>query len=250
MTVSAVQPAIQARPSLLATVAHELRGPLSALETASEVLDRDFDLFDDQQVRVMVSSIHRRALWLRGLMENLLCAATVGDGRLQVHLRPTDLREVIEEAVQLVEPLLKRKGQELRLRAVPTPLVAADPQRLTQVLLNLVSNAAKYAGSQTRIEVAITSRRGTVRVTVADRGPGVPREKAAQLFEPYYRAGRTDGDGLGIGLSVVRSIIDAHGGRAGFAHRRGGGATFWFELPAIGGSAYLNDDASERKRVG
>jgi K+-sensing histidine kinase KdpD len=222
---------------------------LSALETASEVLDRDFDLLDQQQVRVMVSSIHRRALWLRGLMENLLCAATIGDGQLQVHLRPVSLREVVDEGAQLVEPLLKRKGQRLRVSSRPTlPLVAADPQRLTQVLLNLISNASKYSGGETLIELTLTLREGRVRVAVCDRGSGVPRAKSAQLFEPYYRAGRTDGDGIGIGLSVVRSIVEAHNGHVGFANRRGGGAMFWFDLPAMA-TTHI-DNATERKRVG
>jgi signal transduction histidine kinase len=247
MTMAAMQP----QASLLATVAHELRGPLGALETASEILDRDFDLLDQQQVRVMVSAIHRRALWLHGLMENLLCAATVDDGQLRIHLRPLNLLELIQDATILVEPLLKRKSQRLKVRTSPTvPLVLADPQRLTQVLLNLVSNAAKYAGTETLIEVVVSLRDGRVRLTVSDRGPGVPRDKVAALFEAYNRAGRTDGEGLGIGLSVARSIVDAHGGRVGFANRRGGGATFWFELPAIAGSTVLNDDATERKRVG
>jgi two-component system sensor histidine kinase KdpD len=247
MTISAVQP----QASLLATVAHELRGPLGALEPAAEILDRDFDLLDQQQVRVMVSAIHRRALWLHGLMENLLCAATVDDGQLRVHLRPLNLFDVIQDATLLVEPLLKRRGQRLKVRTSPTvPLVSADSQRLTQVLLNLVSNAAKYAGTDTLIEVVLALREGRVRVTVADRGPGVPRDKVAQLFEAYNRAGRTDGEGLGIGLSVVRSIVNAHGGQVGFANRRGGGATFWFELPALAGSLFRNDDATERKRVG
>jgi len=247
MTISAVQP----QAGLLATVAHELRGPLGALETASEILDRDFDLLDQQQVRVMVSAIHRRALWLHGLMENLLCAATVDDGQLRMHRRPLNLLELIHDTTLLVEPLLKRRGQRLKVRTCPTvPLVSADSQRLTQVLLNLVSNAAKYAGAETLIEVVVSLREGRVRLTVADRGPGVPNDKVAHLFEAYNRAGRTDGEGLGIGLSVVRSIIDAHGGQVGFANRRGGGAAFWFELPGIAGSLFLNDDTTERKRVG
>lgn len=240
---------LQVRPSVLATVAHELRGPLSMLETASEVLDRDFDLLDQGQMRVMVSSIHRRTLWLRGLAENLLCAATTDDGQLRLHLRATSVREVVEESAQLVEPLLRRKAQRLVVRTAPVPLVAADPQRLTQVLLNLVSNAAKYAGADTAITLAIADRGSRVRVTVADRGPGIAPEMAARLFEPYYRAGRTDGEGIGIGLSVVRSIVEAHGGSVGFANRRGGGATFWFELPAVN-DATLRSDRFEGKRVG
>jgi len=104
------------------------------------------------------------------------------------------------------------------------------------VLLNLITNASKYSGAQTSIEVGVAHTRSrVVRITVADRGPGVSAEAARQIFEPYQRGGRTDGDGLGIGLSVVRSIVEAHGGRVGVKKRRSGGSIFWFELSSIGG---------------
>lgn len=225
---------VQSRPTVIATVAHELRGPLTALDAASELLDRDFDLLDAEQVRVMVSSIRRRALGLRDLVENLLCAATADDGRLLIHPRPVDLRALLEDVRLLMEPVFTRKAQQLRLRTRPMlPLVGGDQHRLGQVFVNLLSNASKYSGPGTTIEVAVTMRAGRVHVTVADRGPGVPNEYTARLFEPYDRAGRTDGDGLGLGLSVVRSIIEAHGGRVGFANRDRGGAVFWIELAPV-----------------
>ena len=243
---------VQARPTVLATVAHELRGPLSAMAAASEMLERDFDLLDRQQVMVMVSSINRRTLWLRSLVENLLCAATIDDGRLQIRQRPVDLRALVDEAGLLLEPLLKRKAQSLRVRARPTlPLVIGDEHRLSQVLLNLLSNASKYSGTETTVEVAITMRAGVVRVTVADRGPGVAPANTGQLFKAYNRAGRTDSDGLGIGLSVVRSIVEAHNGQVGYASRSGGGAMFWFELtPMSGVTGNVRATENERESVG
>jgi two-component system sensor histidine kinase KdpD len=231
MSAMAVQ-----HPATLATVAHELRGPLSVLQTTSELLERDFDLLDLQQIRVMVSAMHRRTLWLRDLVENLLCAATVGDGQLRLHLRPLDLRELFDEVEVLVEPILARKQQRIRVRArTALPIVAADARRVSQVLLNLITNASKYSGTQTMIELGAVMFGGRVRVTVADRGPGVSAKAALRIFEPYERAGRTDGDGLGIGLSVVRTIVEAHGGDVGVKKRRSGGAIFWFELSPIGG---------------
>ena len=227
--------AMPTRPTVLATIAHELRGPLSAMATASELLERDFDLLDRRQAMAMVSSINRRALWLRGLVENLLCAATVDDGELRIQQRPVDLRSVVDEVGLVLEPLLKRKAQRLRVQARPMlPLVMGDEHRLSQVLVNLLTNASKYSDAGTAIAVLITCRSGLVRLTVADRGPGVAPANAGQLFTAYDRAGRIDSDGLGIGLSVVRSIIDAHGGQVGYASRTGGGAMFWFELAADG----------------
>lgn len=223
-------------PAVLATVAHELRGPLTALQTTSELLERDFDLLDPQQIRVMVSAMHRRTLWLRDLVENLLCAATVDDGMLRLNIRPLDLRELFAEVEPLVEAILTRKQQLLRVRSrAAMPIVAADARRVSQVLLNLITNASKYSGTQTTIELGAALRGNQVRITVSDRGPGVSSKIARRIFEPYYRGGRTDGDGVGIGLSVTRSIVEAHGGRVGVKKRRSGGAIFWFELSSIAG---------------
>jgi signal transduction histidine kinase len=219
-------------PSWVATITHELRGPLTALATASELLDRDLDLLDAAQVRVMVSGIHRRALWMRGLMENLLCSAAINEGRFTVHTRPTDLADIAREVEVVVGPLLERKRQNLRIVASTSALADADAHRISQVFLNLISNAHKYSAEATDIEIDITRVRGIVRVSVSDRGPGLPHEVARSAFKAYDRAGRSGGDGLGIGLWVVRSIVRAHGGRVGVVNRAGGGATFWFELQA------------------
>jgi len=246
MSVAFVRPG----PTILATVAHELRGPLTAMEMASDLLDRDFELLDPKQVRSMISSIHRRALSLRGLAENLLCAATISDGNLSIQRSPVDLREVVDEVAALLQPMLQRKEQRLRVRSSEGPPVNVDARRLTQVVLNLVSNAHKYSPPGTTILVALGTRDGNVRVTVADRGSGVPEAVAARLFEPYYRAGRVDGDGVGIGLSIVRSIVEAHGGTVGFANRRRGGATFFVELPQLGPGPTSGGDKTEIARVG
>jgi signal transduction histidine kinase len=241
------------QPTMLATVAHELRNPLSALQTASELLDRDFDVLEPAQKRAMVSELRRRVLSLRGLTENLLSAAAISDGRLQVTRRPVDVREVVSEVEMLMRPLIDRKKQRLRMRMRNVPLIAGDERRLGQVLVNLITNATKYSGIGTAIDVTSSVCSGKVRVTVSDRGPGVPHATAGRLFEPYERAGRTDGDGFGIGLSVVRSIIDAHGGTVGVKDRPGGGATFWFEIDAI--STRVGSDArvsglNDERRLG
>ncbi len=230
MSVVAVQP----RASFLATLAHELRNPVCALETSSELLSRDFELLSSDEVRTMVSAIHRRAIWLHDLLENLLCAATGRDGQLQMQRRAFDMRDLIADVWPVLEPLLMQKGQRLRITAGhAVPIVAADARRLGQVLVNLVTNASKYSAAKTKIDLSIRVRRGWVRVTVADRGQGIAKERVSGLFQPYERAGRTDGEGVGIGLSIVKLIIDAHEGRLGAEPRRGGGTAFWFEIAPL-----------------
>src|SRR5919199_3660624 len=102
--------------TVLATVAHELRGPLTALATSSELLAEDFEVLDPEQVRGMLSAIHRRTLWLQGLVENLLAAATIREGRFELHRQATQLADVLADVRTVVEPLLRQRGQRVRLR--------------------------------------------------------------------------------------------------------------------------------------
>jgi signal transduction histidine kinase len=221
--------------TVLATVAHELRGPLTALATSSELLAEDFEILDPDQVRGMLSAIHRRTLWLQGLVENLLAAATIREGRLQLHRQRIRLSDVMYDVKAVVDPLLSQRGQRIRLRgAQAAPAVSADSRRIGQVLVNLILNASKFGKTGTAIDITVSCLRGRVRVSVADRGPGVPAGQVQRLFEPYYRSAATADnvkDGVGLGLSIVKSIVQAHGGAVGVESRRGGGARFWFELP-------------------
>jgi two-component system sensor histidine kinase KdpD len=227
--------------TVLATVAHELRGPLTALATSSEILAEDFSHLDPEQVKSMLGAMHRRTLWLQGLVENLLCAATIREGRLQLNCQPLDIADIVEEVGAVVGPLLEQRGQQLRVRiASDVTEVVVDSRRLGQVLVNLILNASKFAPPETCIDLTIAMRDGAVRVSVADRGPGISPEQATRLFEPYYRAPATAGsgkDGVGLGLSIVKSIVEAHNGQVGVESRRGGGARFWFCLPSAGRSA-------------
>lgn len=232
--------------AVFSTVAHELRGPLMALATSAELLVADLDQLTPVQIREMVAAIHCRALWLQELVENLLCAGRLREGRLAVHVQTLNLIEVVTEVRQVVYPLLKRRDQSLRIReTAPGTLreVRADGRRLGQVLVNLILNASKFSPPGTNIEVILAAREGTMRVTVADRGPGFPAGLVEQLFEPFFRSptshvvpragvsGAAAPEGVGPGLAIVKEIILRHGGFVGAANRRGGGARFWFELP-------------------
>jgi two-component system, OmpR family, sensor histidine kinase KdpD len=227
--------------AVLATVAHELRGPLTALATSSELLAEDFSRLDPAQVQSMLASIHRRTLWLQGLVENLLCAATIREGRLQLFRQSLSLVDVVADVEAVVGPILAQRRQRLRVRRAQwLPDVLADSRRLGQVLVNLILNASKFGPADSSVDVTLALDARGLRVTVADRGPGVPADEAERLFDPYYRARATAGsgkDGVGLGLAIVRSIIEAHGGQVGVESRRGGGARFWFVLPTSASTA-------------
>jgi two-component system sensor histidine kinase KdpD len=223
-------------PTSLSTVAHELRAPITALTASSEVLLADFEMLEPAQIRGMLLTLHRGALWLQSLVENLLCAATIREGRFRIQPQPIRPLDVVLEVQPVLEPLLAQKNQRLRLLPGDGDLeVSGDPRRIGQVLVNLISNASKYSEAGTPVDVGLTARGDAMRVTVADRGPGIPAGSSERLFEPYHRgapATRSGKEGVGLGLAIVRSIVEAHGGRVGAANRPGGGASFWFELPA------------------
>jgi two-component system, OmpR family, sensor histidine kinase KdpD len=236
------RPVAQHELTVLATVAHELRGPLTALATSSELLAEDFVHLEAEQIKDMLGAMHRRALWLQGLVENLLCAATIREGRLALYRQSLSLADLLRDVDAVVRPILAKRGQSLRVRtAAGLPEVLADSRRLGQVLINLILNASKFGAPDTSITVTLSLRGDMVRVAVADRGPGVSAQQAELLFEPYYQAPATAGsnnkDGIGLGLSIVKSIVEAHGGGVGVENRRGGGARFWFSVPTVGRTA-------------
>src|SRR5438477_9181154 len=207
MGVTATHDARQQAPhhelTVLATVAHELRGPLTALATSSELLAEDFLHLDPEQIKSMLGAMHRRTVWLQGLVENLLCAATIREGRLNLYRQSLSMRDVFADVDAVVNPLLAQRGQRLRVRmARRLPEVLADSRRLGQVLINLILNASKFGAPNTAIDVTVSTRGGTIRVTVSDRGPGISTEQSHRLFEPYFRGAATAGsgkDGVGLG---------------------------------------------------
>jgi signal transduction histidine kinase len=222
---------------ILATVAHELRGPLTALSAAADLLSEDFLQLPTAQVHDMLVVMHRRTLWLQGLVENLLCAAAIRDSRLHVYRESLSLTELLADVDAVIGVILAQRRQRLGVRvAAGLSEVWADRHRLGQVLMNLILNASKFGPDDTRILVTISrGRTDGLRVAVADRGPGVSAEHANRLFEPYYRgpAPAVGGhDGVGLGLSIVKSIVEAHGGTVGIGNRRGGGVRVWFTIPA------------------
>ncbi|MCA1644305.1 MAG: HAMP domain-containing histidine kinase [Chloroflexi bacterium] len=240
-TPSLKLPVPQHELSVLATIAHELRGPLTALATSSELLAEDFLHLDSEQVKSMLDAMHRRTMWLQGLVENLLIAATIREGRLHLYRQSLSLSDVLADVDAVVSPLLAQRVQRLRVRfGRGVPEVLVDSRRLSQVLVNLILNASKFGANNSPIDLTITNQGDAVRLSVADRGPGVSSAHMHRLFEPYYRDPASAGsgkDGVGLGLSIVKSIVEAHGGQVGVESRPGGGARFWFTVPTISSTA-------------
>jgi PAS domain S-box-containing protein len=224
----------------LANVAHEFRTPLSALAASVELLlDQAPDL-TAAELAELLTSLHLGVLGLQTLIDNLLESASIEAGHFRVYPRPSSLGEIIAAAVGTMQPLLEKHDQRLVVELPASiPVVQADPRRTAQVLINLLSNAVKYGPDDAEIEVVATVQDGWVRVAVADSGSGVPPESRGDLFRRFTRrsAGNEKAEvGAGLGLSVVKAVVEAHGGEVGIEDRPQGGSVFWFTLPVVHGS--------------
>jgi signal transduction histidine kinase len=237
--VTAEEEALRLRESFLANVSHEFKTPLAALRAAIELLATEQPRLSTEELRELMDSILLGVLRLEELVDNLLSSASIQAGQFEVRPRPVDLGAIVEDVLLTTRPLLALRGQSLALDIPPDlPPVQADPRRLTQVLVNLISNASKYGPARRpiRLQAMWTRDTGpTVTVRVSDEGPGIPPEKRAQLFQPFRRPADESGQsGVGLGLSIVKTIVERHQGQVGVDSDERG-TTFWFTLPLAHG---------------
>lgn len=222
--------------NFLTNITHEFRTPLTALAASVELLLDDTETLTQAELKQMLSWLHLGILGLQTLVDNLLETASLEAGRFQITPRPTDLGEIIAEAARLMQPLLKKYQQHLvvELPTVTMPVVNADSRRIVQVLVNLLSNANKYGPADSEISIRTVLQKDMVKIEVADRGPGVPEGNKINLFHRFLHVDvATDRKrfGVGLGLWVVKAIVEEHGGEVGVVNRQDGGSVFWFTLP-------------------
>jgi PAS domain S-box-containing protein len=220
----------------IASAAHELRTPLTALEASIELLlDPEQDLTSEEEDQ-LYTSLHLGIFKLHNLVDNLLESANIEARRFRISPRITDLSLVISEAVQTMRPLLYKYDHKITTEMpLDLPSAYADRKRVVQVLVNLISNANKYSPSQEEIRLEARVEGDCVRISVLDRGPGIPPDQRDGLFERFVypnQESEISQAGAGLGLSVVKAIVEAHGGEVGVKDRAGGGSEFWFSLPA------------------
>ena len=224
------------RRQMTADIAHELRTPLSVIQGNVEALqDGVFPLTADS-----LEPIRAKTELLTRLVEDLRQLTLAETGQLSLDKTPTDLAALTERTLADFQAAAESKKITLHTKQAPgLPLTAVDPQRIEQVLVNLLSNALRHTPAGGSIVVEIGVNDGHVRLTVSDTGSGISAEEAANVFERFYRVdkGRTregNGGGSGLGLAVARSIIKAHAGQIGVDSTPGQGAAFWFTLPVEG----------------
>jgi len=227
----------------LADVSHELRTPIAALRTFNELLKEGASADPEAMAEFLESSAQQidRLDWLA---TNLLELSKLESGLVLLDLRPDDLRACVESAVEQAQPAARRRGIQLELELPGHPLrIRHDPQRIGQVVSNLVGNALKFTPRGGRVSVAVRAADGGAgdgaagdgaRIVVTDTGVGIDTAELPRIFDRFYRGSRANearGSGSGLGLAIVKSIVDMHAGRVSVESLVGRGSTFTVTLP-------------------
>jgi signal transduction histidine kinase len=218
----------------LADVSHELRTPIAALRTFNELLREQAARDPAAQAEFLESSAQQieRLDWLA---QNLLELSKLDSGLVMLDLRPDDLRAAVESAVEQARPAARRRGIELTVSTPDRPLrIRHDPQRIGQVVSNLVGNAIKFTERGGSVRVDVRPNTDGAEIEVSDTGIGIDAAELPRIFERFYRgtlANEARGSGSGLGLAIVRSIVDMHDGTVKVESRLGSGSTFLVTLP-------------------
>jgi signal transduction histidine kinase len=228
------------KSELVSIVSHELRTPLaSVLGFTSLLLTRDVEPEDQRRYLEIIDAQGRR---LSSLLNDFLDVERLEEGQLELARELIDIKTVVGEQARLFAGQSAKHKLDVVLPPRPLP-VRGDPNRLAQVVANLLSNAIKYSPEGGTVEVKGEQDNGIVRVSVRDEGLGIPEELQQRVFAKFFRgnAGASGIQGSGLGLTIARSVVEAHGGQISFKSASGKGSVFWLELPI---AASVEDSAA------
>ena len=243
--VESLREADRRKNEFLATLAHELRNPLAPLRTAVELMKLKAP--DDRTLMRASEVIERQVLLMARLLDDLLDIGRITSDKLELRRERVDLATVLRDSVDMCRPLVQQYEHDLTFIARESIAVEADPARLGQVFGNLLNNACKYTERKGRITVTLSREGETAVVTVADTGIGIPEDKQASIFDMFSQVDRVlnrPHGGLGIGLHLVRRLVELHGGSvAVHSDGPGRGTEFTVRIPALPASSTNVGDA-------
>jgi signal transduction histidine kinase len=209
-----LEEALRQKDEFLAMLAHELRNPLAPIRNAGELLSRSLPA--DAPMRTAVQTIERQVTHLTRLVDDLLDVSRITQGRIELRRRPTSVADLVARSLETVDPLIRRKQHKVSIAGSHWNLyVDVDPERLVQCLSNVLTNAAKYTDAGGDIRIETRDAGGRVTISVTDNGIGIPKELLPKVFELFVQGERTldrSQGGLGIGLSIVKRLIEMHDG--------------------------------------
>jgi signal transduction histidine kinase len=218
---------------LLSEVAHELRTPLTSIRGYSKMLLLAEGI-DQEKKLEFAETIHREAIRLGQMINDFLDLARLESGRSHMAQEPVNMNEVISQTLTIMQPQAAERQISIALQVPETlPTVIGDPDRLKQILVNLVSNAVKYNHEGGRVDIEVKVGENELNVAVRDTGRGIAEEDLPYVFEKFYRVDDSEQQvkGTGLGLSITKHIIEVHGGTISVQSVQGQGSTFSFTLP-------------------
>ncbi len=233
-----LQRALQARDELIASVSHELRTPLNVILGWAATLQRR--AADPTRAREAVTILERNARVLWQLVEDLIDVSRIASGRVQLRMGPVDVGAAVRSSIETLRPSARAKHVAMRCEVDPDlPRVRGDDVRLQQVVWNLIWNALKFTPAGGRVDVTVRGGKDGVELVIADTGIGIDPDFLPHVFEPFRQGTAAASDptrGLGLGLAIVRQLVELHGGRIDAASEGVGlGARFRVTLPAADG---------------
>ena len=222
------------RVAMLSAVAHDLRTPLTSIKTAATSLLNPKMVWDEVDSQAFLRAISGETDHINRIVSNLLDVSRIEEGRMRPEKKPHHIGAVIDNVLQRLQERLGEHPVDTRIEP-GLPQVPMDEVEIDEALTNLLENCLKYTPPATPIHISARRRANMLEVEVADEGPGIPPAQLPQLFDRFYRV-RADRQtkgvhGLGLGLSIVKGIVEAHGGKVSATNRPGGGACFTFTLP-------------------
>jgi two-component system phosphate regulon sensor histidine kinase PhoR len=231
------------RRDFVANISHELRTPLASIKLLAETLSEGA-VDDPQTARDFTLQIEREVDHLAQLVDELLDLSMIESGETKLAIEPIEPRVLVRDVAERIRPVAERRGLTVVAEgSAPSdgPRVAADPARLGQALLNLAHNAVKYSHPGGEVRIGWKAGPTCARFTVADDGIGIPESHRERIFERFYKVDRsraregdeTPGGSAGLGLAIVRHLVEAHGGSVGVDSEEGLGSTFWIEIPFV-----------------
>jgi two-component system sensor histidine kinase KdpD len=224
----------QLQSGFLANLAHEFRTPLSSLAATIEFLTEEGSSLSQDDLAELSNTARLGVHHLQTLIDNLLESALIEANSFRLRCHPILLREVIRVAENIMSPLFKRRQQDLQIDEPQEFItILADPDRLCQAIVNLLDNASKYSPFGSTIQLSFKRQQAHLFCEVLDSGPGLSPDSLDDVFKRFVSLTDLQGAryGIGLGLPVVKTIIEAHGGQVGANNRPEGGARFWFTLP-------------------
>lgn len=240
--------ASHAKDEFLGLVSHELKTPITTVLGNAEIIRNRGDKLDPEMRQVALEDIHESAIRLAAIIENLLSLARLERGA-ELEAEPLALFRMAQTAAE--EEQRRSPGRSINVRGDESVVAFAGEIYVEQVMQNLIANAVKYSPAKAPVDVHVSRDGGMALVIVADRGEGIDASEQQAIFEPFYRSSRTSAtaEGIGIGLSVCKRLIEALGGTIWVGDRQGGGCEFSFTLPLLPDDAAARVDAAELQPV-